>query len=256
MSRVTFDCLTHKGEFITNYCCLRTCLSALCPDCIDEHNKKHQNEHTVPEIDTLKRVQGMCANKLDLVGTTLEEFLAKLNSATNIDLETTIQSSLQDLENIRKKLIDQINAYFKSLQDEYISKSQSALSQVPDFRDLKLKIRSIIDEVGGVRTNLDNQNCFDAIRTTINLDQEALFSNVDRWISDAISTMITLPTHLVYKESYYQEFFNELRNMVTLDTKEVKLISNERVLAQKQPQINDRTQGLVKNYFDVKFKNG
>lgn len=256
MSRVAFDCPTHKGEVVTNYCCLRTCLCALCPDCIDDHNKKHQTEHSVPEIDTLKRVQNMCANKLDLVGNTLEEFLSKLNSATNIDLETTIQSSLQDLENIRKKLIDGINAYFKSLQEEYITKSQSALSQIPDFRELKLKIRNIIDEVGGVRANLDNQNCFDAVRTTINLDQDALFNNVDRWISEAISTMITLPTHLVYKESYYAEFFNELKNMVTLDSKEVKLISNERQLHLKQPQVNDRTQGLVKNYFDVKFKSG
>lgn len=255
MNRVQFDCPSHKGEIITNYCCLRQCLSPLCPDCIDDHNKKHQSERTLPEIDTLRRVQMMSANKLDLIGKMLEDFLSKLNSATNIDIEGTIQSSLQDLENIRKKLIDQINAYFKALQDEYISKSQSAVSNIPDFRELKGKIRSLVDEVGGIRNNLENQNCFDAIRTTINLDEEGLKNNVNSWVTDAISTIITLPTHLVYKENLNSEFIKVLASMVTLDSKEVKLISNQQQLSARASMVDDKESGRVRSYFGVKFKN-
>lgn len=197
----------------------------------------------------------MSANKLDLIGKMLEDFLAKLNSATNIDIEGTIQSALQDLENIRKKLIDQINAYFKTLQDEYIAKTQSVVSNIPDFRELKLKIRSIIDEVVGVRNNLENQNCFDAIRTTINLDEEAIKTNVNSWVTDAISTIITLPTHLVYKENLNSEFIKVLSSMVTLDQREVKLISNQQQLSARASMIDDKESGRVRNYFGLKFKN-
>lgn len=254
MNRVIFDCQTHKGERITNFCCLRTCLTPLCPDCIDEHNKKHQNERTHPEIDTLKRVQGMCANKMDFVGNNLDEFLNKLNSATNLDLETSVQKTVQDLETIRKRLIDQINSYFKALQEEYIAKTQAAMNAIPDFKDLKAKIEGIMEEASNIRSNLENNNSFEAIKCTINLDSDALFQNVEKWIADAMATMIVLPTHLVFKDNYSGEFFAELKNIVRLDSKEVKLVTNERQLNLKVSQRDDKSQGLVKSYFDSKFK--
>ena len=254
MHKLTFDCQSHPGEVITNICCLKSCLTPLCPDCIDEHNKKHMSEQTQPEIDTLKRVQVMSSNKLESVNSTLANYLAKLNSATNIDLEKTIHKSLSELESIRKKLVDQVNAYFKSLQEEFIAKTQATMNTLPDFSDLKSKINGIMDEVASIRNNIGTANTLEAIKCTINLDSDALYSNVEKWINDAISTMIAMPSNLVFKNNYSAEFFAELRNIVTLETKEVKLVTNERQLNLQLSYKEDKSQALIKSYFDSKFK--
>lgn len=255
MSKIMFECQSHKAEPVTNFCCVRTCLTPLCPDCIDEHNKKHLNERSHPEIDTLKRVQKMCGDKLGLIGKTLDDYMNKLNSATNIDFQETVQRSMIDMENMRKSLIEQVNSYFKALQEEYLAKSKEALKQMPDFKDLKLKIHAIQEEVVGVRSNIESQNSFEAIKCTINLDSETLFTNVDKWINDAVSTIVVVPTHLYLKENYVNEFYNDLRNIVALDVKEVKLITNEQHLSTINPHREDeKGHGITKSYFDSKFK--
>lgn len=57
-------CDRHSHEYITNFCCDENCLLPLCPECIDEHNKFHNNSgNNLPEVDTLRRVQQMCLLK-------------------------------------------------------------------------------------------------------------------------------------------------------------------------------------------------
>ena len=50
-------CLEHPNEQITNFCQSLECLIALCPDCIDNHNRLHKMNGTFPEIDSIKNVK-------------------------------------------------------------------------------------------------------------------------------------------------------------------------------------------------------
>ena len=251
---MNLECKIHKDEIITNFCCVRSCLMPLCPECIDEHNKFHQNERTVPEIDTLRRVQMMSRNKLDAITLNLEEAMQKLNSATNIDIEKSVQKSLAELESLRKRLIEQINTYISALQEDYIAKSRAAISQIPDFRELKSKISGLSEEVSQIRSNLESPHTFDAIKCTINLDQDTLQNNVNNWIDEAIKTVIKLPTHLVFDKDYKNEFQEQLKTIVTIDHKEVQLITNEKQLSTRFPGREDKQQGLVRSYFESKFR--
>jgi len=42
-------CKVHEGEVITNLCCLQSCFQALCPECIDDHYKLHQQQGVTAE---------------------------------------------------------------------------------------------------------------------------------------------------------------------------------------------------------------
>lgn len=121
MSKMSFTCKTHSEELITNYCCILSCQTPLCPECIDEHNKMHKKQNVFPEIDTINRVKTMCSNKLVFTSKTLEDLLNKLNNAKNLNLDDILQTSLQDLEKHRLRVIEQVNIYFKQIQDEFVS---------------------------------------------------------------------------------------------------------------------------------------
>ena len=85
MKKLSFACNIHPEEVITNFCCLRNCLTPLCPDCIDNHIKKHTELKQVPEIDTLNRVKKMCFNKLNYTMESLNDDLERLTQANNIN---------------------------------------------------------------------------------------------------------------------------------------------------------------------------
>jgi hypothetical protein len=255
MNKTIFQCQHHPEEIVTNYCCLRYCQTPLCPDCIDEHNKRHKSQGQFPEIDTLNRVRTMCSNQLNFVSKTLEDHLKKLNGATNLNLEDLIQKSLVELEKLKVRLIEQINSYFKAINDEFILKIRSSSTRFPDFKDLKTKMSSIIDELGSIRANLDGPNTFEAIKCTSNLDTNTLIANFDKQVEDALSKSISLPIQFVVNDVNYSNFANELKKIVSVDNKDIKVVTNEQYLNQMAPKRDVNVMNMFKHYFDDKFKN-
>lgn len=128
--RPKFYCGIHNEELITNYCCLMGCQTPLCPECIDDHNKRHKLNGIFPEIDTLNRVVAMCEQKSGVVVEELEEMNHRLNSATTIDVEELKSIAYNDLENMKLKMIDQITIFFNNLYEDFSNKLTTSTQKV------------------------------------------------------------------------------------------------------------------------------
>jgi len=253
MQKHRFICNYHPDEIITNFCCLRTCLTPLCPDCIDEHNKKHKLLGQFPEVDTLSRVKAMCHNRLVVASKTLEDQLTRLNSATNVNLDDIIKKSLNEIENLRINLINQMNSYFKSIQDEYVTKLRGSELMFNDYRGLKEEIASIIEELNAVRYSLDSPNSFESIKNTVKLDTDSLLATFDKQVEDALSKSVSLPIKFVLNEGELQNFQNGLKRIISVFSQDVKVVTNEQYLRQLKPNHNDEISSQNKSYFNSKF---
>lgn len=129
-TRPTFYCGIHTDEIITNYCCLMGCQTPLCPECIDEHNKRHKMNGVFPEIDTLNRVVAMCEEKSKLVVLELEDMLARLDSAHTINVDEIREIAFNDLNGMKDKLIEQITLFFNNLYEDFVSKLTTSTKKV------------------------------------------------------------------------------------------------------------------------------
>ena len=134
--RLDFLCATHTDEYITNYCCLMGCQTPLCPECIDDHNKRHKANGVYPEIDTLNRVSKMCDKKASVVVNELQEMLERLNSLQCFDIDTVKQTAHSDLQNIKEILINQIESFFDNIYKDFCSKITGSLKKVSFYLDL------------------------------------------------------------------------------------------------------------------------
>ena len=256
MNQHVFECIDHPGESITNYCCLRTCLTPLCPECIDGHNKLHKARNQFPEIDTMGRVKKMCADKLTGAIDHLQSQLDRLNSATNVNLEDIIKLSLQDLENLRDNLIGQINEYFQQIKEEYVQKIRVSEVNFSDSSELKDKFAGVINELNAVKHNLDSPSTFDSIRNTVKLDSEMLISSFDSQVEEIFNKRVSLPIKFVFSEDDLLNFQTLLRKIVSVFSKEIKVVTNDEYLKQlKQQKKTTEVETQNRSYFNYKFKN-
>ena len=125
-----FYCSIHQDDLITNYCCLLGCQTPLCPECIDQHNKKHKNNGVFPEIDTLTRVSKMCEKKSSLVIDELQDMIKRLDSLSGVDSESMKHKARNDLDNMKNKIIQQISVFFDNLYQDFESKISGSMKKV------------------------------------------------------------------------------------------------------------------------------
>lgn len=137
-SKQVFYCSIHKDEIITNYCCLMACQTPLCPECIDEHNKRHKSNNVFPEIDTLNRVTHMCEKKSTMVIDQLQEMIQRLNSLSGVDSENMQRKVKSDLDVMKERLIDQISVFFDNLYNDYVSKMSGSMKKVDIHGEFKI----------------------------------------------------------------------------------------------------------------------
>ena len=132
-TRSDFYCGIHKDETITNYCCLMDCQTPLCPECIDEHNKRHRMNSIYPEIDTLNRVSKMCEKKSTLVIDELRAMLERLNSTQCLDVDSVQNRAFKDLEAMKQRIIDQVSSFFNNLYEDFSTKLNGSVKKVKLF---------------------------------------------------------------------------------------------------------------------------
>lgn len=236
MNRQVFSCPQHQDEVITNFCCLTNCLTPLCPDCIDNHIKNHKMKSQVPEVDTLSRVKKMCNNKISFTILALQENLQRLRNTNNLKPIDVLQDSLQDLEKLRQKMIEQINQYFNSLKEDFSKQFHQSASQFNGFQDLENKLQQVIEELQDIHQSLDTSLLFESIKTTTNLDSDSLIKSYDDQVNDCINKQIQLPIQIIFSEANFQSFQMELRKVVSIGSKEVKVVTNEKYLNMIAPR--------------------
>lgn len=249
MSRNTTDviCKNHTDEVYTNYCCLMTCLTPLCPECIDDHNKNHKNTGEFPEIDTIKKVCTMCHKKLNFINSNLKEQLQRLNNAEHISIENKMNKFISDLNRIRELILGQVNNYFDDLEAHY--KNIFLQNKARDFYKLKKEISNIISDINLLDNNLDTLNKLDSIKKSIKLNKESILKDTISKVDEALSHEINIPVKIELSEVNLKAFRDRLTDLVRAE-KEVINIKNEYKTDINNIQIYDK----VHNYFVGKFK--
>lgn len=61
----------------------------------------------------------MCKNKIQFTHNALGENLERIRNANNLNPSEILKQSLNDLDKIRMKMIDEINHYFAVLEEEF-----------------------------------------------------------------------------------------------------------------------------------------
>lgn len=220
-------CSQHPEEVYSNYCCSLNCLTPLCPDCIDDHNKRHNRKGELPEIDTLTRTKEMCRSRMTCLSIELNNLLGRLNAAVNLNFEDLIQKSIGDLDKQRLRMIDQLNRFFTDLRDEFVSKVRRVNQGNTDLHPLKEKLKAVLEEVDSIKYNVDTNKVFEAVHHSIKIDPEKVRSTYAKLVNDALSACVSLPIHIIFHDMDLGLFMQDLRKTVSFEGREVKLVMKE-----------------------------
>ena len=197
----------------------------------------------------------MCDDRLTTAIDTLENQLKRLNSATNINLEDIIQMSLSDLENLKNNLISQVQSYFSNIKDEYVSKIRNSEARFHDYSGLKDELQNVIEELHTIKYNLNTPSTFEAIRNTVKLNSDALLGAFDKQVEEALNKSVSLPIKFVFSESDLHSFSNVLKKIVSVFSKDVKVVTNEKYLNEiKHQKKVTEVETQNKSYFNHKFQ--
>lgn len=72
----------------------------------------------------------MCEKKSTLVIDDLQEILNKLNSLSQFDVDTLQKQAKVDLDNMKKRLVEQISIFFDNLYKDYSAKISGTVKKV------------------------------------------------------------------------------------------------------------------------------
>lgn len=219
-----FYCPNHPEELITNYCCIRSCHTPLCPDCINDHTRAHKQKKEYPEIDTLSRVKKMCKTKLLYILKVLEKDLHKLEKAENLDVEEILYKSLQDLEKLKFKLIEKVEDYFLKIKEEFQIKFQSSTRKTGNFNEMKTKIRNVGEELKNLHENLYEDRMFESIKNTSNLDSKQLIDFFDKMVIKSIQEKVKVPTQFIFSDEKFRGFESFLTKIVGIEVVDRQLV--------------------------------
>lgn len=252
MSKTVPRCAAHPDEPVTNFCCIWNCLEALCPDCIDGHNKQHRARGEFPEVDTLSRVQCMCRAKLDCLLARLQQLLARLHSAVGIDLEQLIARSLGELEQQRLLLLEQVNAFFQSLREEFAAGVRGRSVPQAGSDALRERIARIAEEVESLRCNLDTPRTLEAIASAMRIDADKIEQCFAAQVGEALSRSVALPVQLLVRDEGFGQLLAELRRSVAIEKRELKLVVREQPV-RGLPSRDEQLDRLQREWFDNKI---
>lgn len=252
MTKTVLNCTAHPEETLTNYCCIWNCLEALCPECIDAHNKQHRCKGEFPEIDTLHRVQMMCGAKLDCLLAKLRQFLSRLQNAVSIDFEQLIGKSLSELEHQRASLVDNINAFFHQLKDDFGTGVRGRVLPHSGTEALKERIARIAEEVESLRCNLDTPRMLDAIGGALRIDADKIEQSFSGQVAEMLSRCVALPVQVVLHDDNFAHLLAELRRSITVEKRELRVVVREQPV-RGLPTRDEQLDRVQREWFENKI---
>ena len=149
-------CSLHREEVFTNFCCLKTCLTPLCPECIDDHNKSHKMNGEFPEIDTLRRVKNMCCKQVTHGIDVIEEELSRLERYNNMSIDDIINEGTAEMNAAKQKMHRIIDGYFDAIEQDYANKIKLNVGKFFDFKDLIEELMCLLGELKRLDTQLES----------------------------------------------------------------------------------------------------
>lgn len=246
-------CGKHTAEVFTNYCCVNTCLTPLCPDCIDEHNKNHKNSGVFPEVDTLGRVKHMCSKHIEFAIKTLEAELALVIQNQTYTVGDWINVAKKNLDQAKQKMQEIINVYF----DELLKRYQEELTHLEgrfNFKPIRDDLETILRELKLIDNQLKSNQVFQGIKSTVMLDVKNLVKTYQTKVEDALDISHNIPIDVDFSKDDEREFKKDLEKYISINRTNVSLNRDPNSRNRIAKTEVDLTNSETNHYFRSKFK--
>ncbi|KAM3131222.1 hypothetical protein pb186bvf_016680 [Paramecium bursaria] len=200
-------CSQHPEELITNFCCNPECLRPLCPDCIEQHNRSHQQSNTFPDTDSIKNVKNQCILKTTYGRREIQQILEQLQEDEQIAQST------------------QLIATFNHLEEQFLNKPQIYL-------ELQKNIRNLINQLEFMNVGLEGSNPINSIKKVCSLD---LKKNIEKFKKQIRQLQQTEYPTFTQDDKQIPLFEKLLQNYAYFNRlEESRIIQESSFLAQKE----------------------
>ena len=222
-------CHKHKNEEYTNFCCIKYCLSALCPDCIDEHNKDHKKKGEFPEFDTLKRMHAMCLKQVQGAEGVVQEEIRRLSRLSSMSIDQIILDAKRELSESKGKIYRSIDVFYDEIMAGYEETVRKAMKQSFDFRDVERELAMALEELKSLETELNSdKHLVSSIKRVCTLDMMKFIKYYQERVRKSIGNELYLPFDVQFNERDYPDMISFLKRYLRYKHTNVSL--NEREL--------------------------
>jgi len=247
-------CPHHPEEALTNFCCIKKCLTALCPECIDDHNKRHKMENVFPEIDTIKRVKTMCSKQvLNAIGV-LEEELTRVNKFSSMSADDILSEAERDLSTARKSMHKCIDDFYDTILEDYADRIKQNITKTYDFRDLEDELRVLLTELHSLEEQMRTKEMLSALRKTCSLDMTEVVLTYQEKVQKQVEKRLSLPIDVDFSEKDKRDFHNDLGKYIKLKNKDIGISMPDFERSRLQNVLLKMTNDETTSYFSKKFK--
>ena len=253
--RFSLRCPRHTSEEYTNFCCIKYCLTALCPECIDDHNKDHKLRGEFPEIDTLKRVLKMCVKQIMTSLTVVEEELNRIKRFSNMSMDQIIQELNKEIESSRANMHKAVDAFYQDLVTDYETNLKKSLSKTFNFKDLEKELKMAHEELETLDYQLKTDKFLvEAVKRVCSLDMSRFVLFYQEKVQKVLGQGFILPFEINFKERDFPTMHNFLSQYVVMKQKMVG-VSNQDLEQHRQRDINLKLENEeAARYFNSKLK--
>lgn len=253
-SEAYLACPHHHDEHLTNFCCIKKCLTALCPECIDDHNKRHKMESVFPEIDTIKRVKAMCSKQIYNAVNVLEEELARVKKFASMSADDILSEAERDLSAARKAMHRSIDDFYDGILEDYADKIKQNISKTYDFKELEEELKILLLELHALDDQLRSKDMLNAMRKSCSLDMAEVVLTYQDKVQRQVDKRLSLPIDVDFSEKDKRDFHNDLGKYVRIKNKDIGISMPEVERTRLQNAVLKMTNDETANYFSKKFK--
>lgn len=150
-------------------------------------------------------------------------------------------------------MIDRINDHFSKLKLDFQNQFKQSAMGIRDSSELRNKIKAMLQELDLLNQNLNNDRMFDSFKNTSSLDAQTLIKYYDDLVAQELNKTVSLPTKVTLNEVAFNNYDQDLKNLVNLQKNEVRLPGTGSSVGKTG---NKYLQELVPitEYFNQKFK--
>lgn len=210
-------CDKHPSELITNFCCGINCLKALCPECIDNHNRFHRDFQAFPEIDSLKNVKRNCSKKIKAGINVLTQELEKLELKYLVNPQDVVDEGVETIRRSKEKVLQIINSFYESFEADYKRALNEFVFKGQDFNTLFEKIRNFINELEFYLANLESSNALTIIKKICLLDLKTLIDKYKLEIQGLIEVKMNKNIDILINDSRLKNIEMELKKLIKIN---------------------------------------
>lgn len=250
------QCPQHHDEHLTNFCCIKKCLTALCPECIDDHNKRHKMESVFPEIDTIKRVKVMCSKQIHNAVNVLEEELSRVKKFASMSADDILSEAERDLSSARKAMHKSIDDFYDQILEDYADKIKQNISKTYDFRELEDELKTLLLELNALDDQLRSKDMLNAMRKTCSLDMAEVVLTYQEKVQRQVDKRLSLPIDVDFSEKDKRDFNNDLSKYIRIKNKDIGISMPEMERTRLNNAVLKMTNDETASYFSRKFKDG